>query len=366
MRIGIDARAIVNSPKGIGRYTINILKEILAKDTKNNYFLYSHQNIEGFDNYKNLAKREGKTILKKLKGTLWLQTEGLYLIRKDKLDIFWGTIQVLPYFLPKKIKKILTVHDILYKIYPEAMEKTNLWINKLYLKKSIEISDYIFTVSKNTANDIEKYFKIDIKNKLEITYNGVDKEEFLKIEKNEAKKVVKEKYNIRKNYILALSTIEPRKNLIYLLKAFNAVKDKIKDVELLLVGEKGWKNSEVFEYVEKNLENRVFFTGYVENEMLKYLYSGAELFIMPSKYEGFGIPIIEAISCGTKVIASDIEVFREILIKKELLFSLEDMNEFELKIMETLNLDKVDEVKIDKFDWQKSAEKFLEVSKKND
>lgn len=364
MRIGIDARAIEMNPKGLGRYTISILKEILKIDVKNEYFLYSYKYIPDFNNFNNVKKRIGKTFFRKLKGTFWMQTEGLYMIYKDKLDLFWSPLQILPYLMPRKLKKIITVHDILVKIYPETMEKTNLIINKIYLKNSIKMADCIFTVSKTTLKDIEKYFNLKIKNKTIVTYNGVDTNSIFKIPKLEAKNYILEKFGINKKYILSLSTIEPRKNLIYLLKAFNDLKEKLDDYILVLVGEKGWNESEVFNFINNNLKEKIIFTGYVEEKDLKYLYSASEVFIFPSKYEGFGIPLIEAIACGSKVLASDIEVFREILKDEDILFSLNDIKDIEKKIIENLDLEKKQKIDISEYNWGKSADEILEIIKK--
>ncbi|MCD6594796.1 glycosyltransferase family 4 protein [bacterium] len=193
---------------------------------------------------------------------------------------------------------------------------------------------------------------------------------FHRIAENEIVKIRK-KYNLPKKFIMFLGTIEPRKNLVGLLKAYSSIHTKIEH-KLVIVGGKGWKYSNIFETIEKlQIKDKIIFTGFVATGDLPAIYSSADIFVYPSFYEGFGIPLLESMACGTPVMTSDISSMPEVVGDVALLFdpySVEDIAEKILKLARDnsmrniLSEEGIERAK--KFSWEKSARKILNIYKK--
>jgi len=359
MRIGIDARWLKRNPTGIGVYLYEILMSLLEIDYKNEYYLFSPRSIIFPLKYKNMILCCDKGLWKNIPGTLWLNTRGKNKIINDKIDIFWGTSYVLPSGLPGSIKKILTIHDCSFVKYPETLTFYNRTVLNTLMKKSLKSADIIVTVSKEIKEDIIDLFKI--KKKIKVNYNGINKKDFCAISKTKAKKFLEKKYHIKNDFILSLSTLEPRKNLIVLLKAYQQIQYK---KDLILVGKKGWKYRNIFKYIKKSqLANRIKIPGYIEREDLKYFYSAADCFINPSIYEGFGMPNIEALACSCKVIVSDIPVFHEILGAHVYYFNntISGLVKVIHTCLKNPNPCKINIAK--KYSWKKSAKNMLKIFK---
>jgi len=203
------------------------------------------------------------------------------------------------------IPTILFQHDLIEYYVPNQV-----WYKLLFRKLSFPITlrlvDKIVCVSHNTLNDINKIFKIS-KSKLELIYNGVDVKIFDNIDKKYAKKILLEEHNINYKYLLYVGTItEPQKNLVRLIKAFSLLKESGEKIKLVLVGNNSKGSNLVHnEIINQNLINDVYHAGYVSDENLKYFFSCAELFTFPSLYEGFGLPVLEAMACGCPCLTSN-------------------------------------------------------------
>lgn len=314
MKIGINAYPLSRKFSGPSVYLFNVLKYLEITDTENEYYLYSRDGIklpftnnprwhivitEGFLNYSS---------------TLWMLTALKKRALKDKIDIFWGTENILPLNLPKIVRKVLIVYDLVWCYYPEVLNWDNSIILPLFAKRSIEASDHIITISHSIADEIKKEFKVPSED-LSVIYLGVS-DKFKHLDQEESSEFIAKKHNVSNNYILFVGNIEPKKNLLNLLKAFKIFTQKFSlKYQLLLVGSKRHNSSDIYKAYKKIkfTVKEVKFLDYVDFQDLPYFYSGAKLFIMPSLYEGFGLPPLEAMACGTPVVASDIPVFREIL-----------------------------------------------------
>ena len=314
MRIGIDTYPLIGQYAGIGIYLYNIIKYLEKIDKENEYFLYAPNAIKSFEYNPKWRIRITKGFFNK-SGTFWKQTRARKDLLKDKIDLFWAPNAILPANLPNSIKTVLTVHDLTYVLYPKTLKWDNKIIFPLFFRKSLKKAGEIIAVSESTANEIRKFIP-EINNKISIIYEGISGR-FKLIDKYEAKKYISKEFNISQKYILTVLTLEPRKNLNNLLKAFLIlIRDNPRlDYQLLIAGGSGWRNSNIYKtYQELNLNSKqVKFLGYVHSDDLIELYSGAEIFVFSSLYEGFGLPPLEAMACGTPVVASDIPVFREIL-----------------------------------------------------
>jgi len=310
MRIGIDARVLSNQRTGIGTYLINILRCIEKLDTDNEFFLYSNREIVlPFVNPR-WTKRIGTGIIAKL-GTPWLNTSGRSQMIRDKIDVFWGAQQVLPIGL--KIRKVVTVCDFVWHYYPQTMSKYNLFIHRLFAKKAIINANAILCISENTANDLK--ILVPNSNPVYVTPCAANTD-FKPYGKDESRKYINNKYQFSEKYILSVGTVEPRKNIVSLIKAFKILKDKHRiDSKLVIAGCRGWKTSDLLsEYRKLNFNsNEIVFLGFVSDDDMPKLYSGAEIFVFPSLYEGFGLPVLEAMSCGCPVITSNVSSLPEVV-----------------------------------------------------
>ncbi|MFH1771956.1 MAG: glycosyltransferase family 1 protein [Candidatus Omnitrophota bacterium] len=375
MRIGIDAYPLAKDIKaGISYYSYYIIKNILEADSKNEYFLYNSSGKAGNLDYPNLKVTSTFKVnpLNKF-STLWMLYFAKKQLIKDNIDIFWGIQGIIPLNLPDSIKTVSTIYDLTFFLFPATMSLDNYFVNKFFLKKAVRKVDRIFAISKSTANDVKKIFRGNIEEKMSAIHIGYNEcqDVFGKIDKIEAGRYVVDKLGISDKYILFVGTIEPRKNIIGLLRAFKIIKSKYKlNHQLVIAGGKGWKVSNIFK-VYKNLsfgENEVKFLGYVDEEALAMLYSGADLFVNPSFYEGFGMPSLEAMACGAPVVASDIPVFREVL--GDAAYFTDSRNPESLaKAMQVVltsgelrgSLCGKGKLRYQQFSWKESAKKILSI-----
>lgn len=204
-------------------------------------------------------------------------------------------------------RRLLTVHDLAFMRYPQAaMPSLHHYLN-VVVPRSIQRADHIIADSRNTALDLEATWP-QLEDRISVVQGAVDQEVFCRVSDREALHGVRQKYGIGEEpYVFALSTLEPRKNYPRLIRAFDAARrDSGLPHRLVIGGKKGWLFDEIFATVrELGLEHDVHFPGFVDDADLPALYSGAEFFAYPSLYEGFGLPVIEALACGTPVLTSD-------------------------------------------------------------
>lgn len=371
MRISVDAFPLsLESNSGIPNYVRSLLSHILEVDILNNYFLYSKRPVL-FQDALNLIYRfkDGATVESTSYGnTLWLFTKCVELMQKDKIDIFWGTRHMLPPYLPKGIKKVLTVYDLVWYYYPETMDRYNLLIAKLLFKRSIKKADHIITISKATAKALQEVLHVP-SNKITIAYPAADG--FSRLDKIASAEYIARKYNVSRNYALTVSTVEPRKNLSILMKAFAGLKSS--GLQLLVAGASGWKTTQIYsEYAKLGFSEReVKFLGYIPDEDMNRLYSGACLFVFPSVYEGFGIPPLEAMASGTPVVLSNSSSLPEVGGDAAIFVDPYDVSGWQDIILKVsldrlLQADMIEKgiEQAGRFSWKCAAQQTLEVFEK--
>ena len=311
MRIGIDARIIGTNGRGMERYTRNLVENLTRIDDKNEYFLYTDHNFDdGITLGKNFTVRFIKSSFK------FLPFSNTYLVkevRKNKIDLFH-----FPYntcWLFHRCKTIVTLHDIIPAMYSNEKMKTvgQRFAYKTYLYSIKKNADVIITDSKSSANEITRYLGIS-SSKISVIYLGKERI-FRPIKNKELLDRVRSKYNITNNFIFYTGGFEPRKNVKGLTRAFKLLQKKNRKPFLVISGD--IHNAQYIELkkliTHLNLDKRVIFTGRVSDDELVLLYNAADIFVFPSFAEGFGLPSLEAMSCGTPVVTSNISSLPEVV-----------------------------------------------------
>ncbi len=355
-RIGLDARPLSTRVSGVGRLISEILKYF---PDKNNYefILFSHLSIheshQEILNLPNVSVQKGEGFFSK-KGGLYFLFELPRQIRKMNLDLFWGSQQVAPLFLPKDLPIVLTYCDLVLYLYPDTMRKIAALQQKFFQGSSVKRADFILSISENTRLDLVKKFKFP-ESKIGISYPGADPlklKDFLKIPASDRLNVLPEKF------ILSVSTIEPRKNYPYLLEVFRKYRKLAeKPIPWVIVGRKGWETEKFYsdlEYEQKTFHDIIIIDN-ADDADLHHIYSRAELFLFASVYEGFGIPLLEALIHRKKCIASDIPTFREIGGDSIPYCSLSNSDEWAYEILNQLKSEKIPEIDLEKFSSENSA-----------
>jgi len=362
MKVGIiSAAANQQSSVGISNYTYNLIKELNKLNTDEGFlFLINHQSDTFFTNNKIIINN----IFPVLKTYAWYP----YLIRKlrnRELDLIHNPAQV-PTFFKLKQKYVITIHDLTPFITSSEAKFGRPLIYKLLLPRTLKTADKIIADSNSTKNDLINYFNIP-EEKIRVILLAAD-EKFRPLSNKEIKEA-KQKYSLNFPFILYVGTLEPRKNIPTLIKAFYKLKKKDIINKLVITGKKGWKYKEIFETIDKlNLQNDVVFTGYVSDEDLPALYNAADLFVYPSIYEGFGLPPLEAMACGTPVITSNTSSLPEVVRDAGIMVDPSDVNGLADAMHEVLtneslraNMVKKGLEREEMFSWEKCARETLEV-----
>ena len=365
LRIGIDGREFEKGKiTGIGRYLLDFLKFATENKQGWKFILFCNQ-YTGLDfDAKNLEKI---TIPEKVT-FFWDQIKLPYYLRKEKIDIFLTPYFKAPVFAPCKL--VVIINDLIPIKIQNSKFKIQNFLGRLYFwilgKMAAKRADKIITISNYSKKDIIGMFKV-AEGKIEVVYLGVDKR-YHPVESN--LKEVTSKYGINKRYILYIGNLSPHKNIRGLITAYSKLPDNIKDEYDLVIGGKKDRNYLDLYKLTKDLdlEDKVIFTGFIEEDDLPLIYSGAELFAFPSFYEGFGLPPLEAMACGTTVVASNAASLPEVVGDAGLLVSPENIEELYRVIWQVLtnsklkkNLTQKGLERVKLFNLEKTGKEILEV-----
>jgi len=332
MRLGYDAKRVFHNNTGLGNYSRDLIR-ILSKNYPNNkYFLYNPKpaKIKRLIPDENIIiERKPKNFFAKKLYFLWRSKWIVKDLIKDRIDIFHGLTGELPYGINKtNLKTVVTIHDLIFVRYPALYKPID---RKIYLKKFQDAANnatVIVAISEQTKRDIIGFLKIKPE-KIKVIYQGCHPV----FKKEDLSKQMIEKFKLPKNYILNVGAIIERKNLLTLVKSIKKTKNN-----LVVVGAGTKYLDEVKRYINANkLQNKVFFLTGVSMEELAVLYKNANLFVYPSKFEGFGIPIIEALYSKTPVITSKGSCFNEAGGTHSIYVKPNDVNALSNSITKVLN-----------------------------
>jgi glycosyltransferase involved in cell wall biosynthesis len=281
-------------------------------------------------------------------------------------DLLFIPAHVLPIVHPRR--SVVTVHDLGYLFYPEAHRLLDRLYLDLSTRYNARAASHLIADSSATKRDlIERYgIKPD---KITVVYPGYDEATFQPVKDEAAIEAVKARYGIAGDYILFVGTLQPRKNLARLIEAFADCRLPIADCRLVIAGKKGWLYEEIFQQVEElGLEGSVVFTDYVPEGDLPALLSGARLFVFPSLYEGFGLPVLEAMACGTPVVCSSASSLPEVVGDAAVLVDPMDVKGLAMAIERVLGDEELRAKLIEhgfeqakKFSWERCARETLDV-----
>lgn len=324
MRIGIDVRCLQDGThSGVEEYARSLLEEIFAQDTKNKYILFANAwNTSRVDFswatvYPNVTVRLSRWPNKLLNFCFWY-------LGWPKVDRMLGGMDV--FFMPnlnfialsRDVRFVLTAHDLSFELFPETFSwKRRLWHVFVNFRALVRRADKVIAVSQSTADDLRAVYYTQLE-KITVIPSGI-RDIFKPVDRNDTTLLaIKEKHGLPFKFILSLGTIEPRKNLISLLRAFEVMQasghSELMKYSLVIAGTEGWASRDFFDQVRRSpVRDRIILTGFVEDQDKPGLYSLASAFVYPSLYEGFGFPPLEALSCGTPVIASHSSSLPEII-----------------------------------------------------
>ncbi len=308
MKIGFDAKRAFTNFTGLGNYSRSTLK-ILADDyPQHSYYLYNPRvPDENQIEFLNLPKhadvhiRIPKSFFYELFPSLWRRIGITKDLKKDKIDIYHGLSHELPAGIEKTgIPSVVTIHDLIFKRFPEYYKATDRAIYERKFKEACEVANLVIAISEQTKKDIIQYFNID-ENKIRVVYQSCSSIFHQEIDHMMLMKV-RVKYQLPERFLLNVGTIEKRKNALLIIKA---LKNLDENIPLVIIGKKTPYVEEIKQYlIQHDLEHRVLFHHTISFEELPIIYHLSSAFIYPSRFEGFGIPIIEALQCGVPVIAT--------------------------------------------------------------
>lgn len=363
MRIGIDARLVYYSRAGIGQYIMRLAEALARLDNNEEEFilLQSRKDRTRIVNGHNFNRVSLWT-----PSHHWLEQTTLRLeIGRIRLDVLHS-----PDFIPpfqRNCRSVITVHDLAFLLYPHFLTKEAA---RYYgqIDQAVRHTDHIIAVSESTRQDTIKLLGVP-ERKITVIYEAANPI-YRQVDADEARRHVVETYDLDRDYILFVSTIEPRKNLPGLLHAYRKLLDDYKCSEgLVLAGSRGWLSEEVYDTVEAlHLTDHVRFLGRVPSEHLLYLYNAARLLVHPSFYEGFGLPPLEAMTCGTPTIASNVSALPEVVGDAAILIDPHDIDGLTVAMWRVLTDQDLRASLIAKglkraeiFSWKRAARETLET-----
>ncbi len=298
----------------------------------------------------------------------WMQTRFAWDMWQTRPDRLFLPIQAAPVCLPQGMHVTATIHDLAFRRFPETFPESHLWKLNFMLSACIRQADRLIAVSESTKRDLLEFFPTLETSKVQVIHHGFDGKFFGERLASTELEPTLERYGLRQGrYLLYVGALQPRKNLVRLIRAFETVKRSIPELRLVLCGEPAWLSDEILSARKASpFQNDILLTGRVSFEELRVLYQGARLFVFPSLYEGFGLPLLEAFASGTPVITADNSSLREVAGDGALYVNALDTEDIAEKIGTLWNdealqtaLCRKASVELERFSWDRTAEATL-------
>ena len=360
-RIGIDARLLQMDSTGDSTYWRGLIEALLRLDVEITLYLDARLPEPEINTARSIPIR----ILHACCSRVWSAWTFPRALKEDGIQV--AHVQ---YTIPPRMPcpTITTIHDVSFKRFPEFFRLKDRLILNWAVRRASKKAARIIVPSEHTKNELVQLYRMD-PDKIAITYEGVDAQ-FRPMDRNVTRALVGGKYGIRTPFVLTLGVIQPRKNLGRLLEGFAMLKGNLEsEHKLVIVGKHGWKEADFGRRIaELGLGEEVVLTGYVPHGDLPALYSAADVFVYPSVYEGFGLPPLEAMACGTPVITGDCSSMPEVVGEAGLMVDPYDPNAFAEAMARILaseslraEMSRRGIAQSKKFSWDKMAQETMEV-----
>lgn len=361
-RIGVDARLLSEPITGIGRYLFETLSRMV--DEGHEWYLYSHRPIIIGNWTRNNITIRNWNLKSRPMRMLWAQSILPYWAHKDNIDIFWSPAHRIPRYLPSQIASVVTIHDLVWRHAGTTMRPLSRWLDSKFMMEATKKADKIIAVSSSTAKDLINENRI-LSSKISVISLGISQSLLNNLGSRNQSKLP-----IASQYYLFVGTLEPRKNLQRLIEALSILPADIKKVaKLVIVGGVGWGGVNV-EYLIKlfDVQDYVVHLGYVDDLALAELYKNALFLVMPSIYEGFGLPLIEAMAYGVPAVTSNCSSMPEVIGDAGILVDPFDVHSISAGLSLLLtnqslrsHLSKNAISRAYQFDWNHSSKKTLQT-----
>jgi glycosyltransferase involved in cell wall biosynthesis len=364
MLIGVDASRIARARRtGTEAYSLYLIRALVEIGSSHHFRLYSPASLPA-DAVSIESDTEAEVRVIPFP-RLWTHLRLAWELSRHAPDVMLVPAHVMPLVCP--VATVVTVHDLGYLHYPQTHRRFDRWYLDATTRRHARLAAHIIADSQATCRDLVDQYQADPKY-ISIVYPGYD-ESLHRIEDPETVAAARSRYGIQTTYLLYLGTLQPRKNLVRLLEAFARLQLPTADTQLVLAGKKGWLYDELFARVKRlGLEERVIFPGYVRDEDKAALLSGAAALVYPSLYEGFGLPVLEGMACGTPVLTSNVSSLPEVAGQAALLVDPLDVESIASGMRQIVTDDDlrrrlIEEgyQQIHKFSWVEAAHQVLQV-----
>lgn len=361
MRIAVDLTSLADNFSGIERYAANVTRALLEQDSTNEYILVFKERIfplfEACDETHNVSTlvlprgRGGKLVFLQ-----WTLPRALRKLRAD-VCLFLAFPCPLLYFG----RSVSAIHDLCCWDCPDTMTARSRLLWRALNRKAVGAGRHVITVSEFSKGRIVEHYGIGA-DRVHVAYDGVDGQFFAPCDDADMRRRVAQKYRLPDEFILSLSTLEPRKNLPLLIEAWSGlIEEEGFAYDLVLAGRPGWGMGDLLGGVRESTRPRIHVTGFVDDEDLPVLYSLSDLFVFPSRYEGFGLPPVEALYSGARVLCSDIACLREICGDASHYFESGSVQELRSKLRDLVVTDERQTVPVRRYEWSVAAKVVRDV-----
>lgn len=368
MRVGIDYTAAVRQQAGIGRYTRGLIGALAALDRETSYVLLSAGRDRSGRRWPVNFRQRALPLSDRHLALLWQRLRLPLPVEAftGKLDLFHSPDFVLPPVA--RARAVLTVHDLSFLRYPECFSKPLLAYLLHSVPPAVRRADAILADSESTRRDLVELLQVD-EERIAVIYPGVEPH-FGPAGDEAALRAILARYGLRQPYLLSVGTLQPRKNFVRLIRAYHALRQERRiPHQLVIAGGRGWLSDEIHATIAAlRLEGQVRLTGFVADEHLPALYQGAALFAFPSLYEGFGIPVLEAMACGAPVVTSTVSSLPEAAGEAALLVDPNDVDALTEALWRALDDDALRNAlrargfeQVKRFSWAESARRLRAV-----
>jgi glycosyltransferase involved in cell wall biosynthesis len=309
VRIGFDAKRAFLNKSGLGSYSRNLITALSANFPEPEYFLYTTRTNPDLFNLSspNIRVRVPEAFIHRKMRSYWRSYSVSKQVVKDGIELFHGLSHEIPYHFPvNKVKSVVTIHDLIFLRLPRLYNAIDRYIYRHKFKHACQTANRIIAISKQTASDITEFFGTQ-PDKIDVVYQGCNPLFYNPLSTDE-KKLIRTQYNLPELFLLYVGTIEERKNLLTLVQALHVGKI---DIPLVVIGNPTVYMKKIHNFIERHKSVRIIFYDVLNNYVLRDFYQLSDLFVYPSVYEGFGIPVLEALASKTPVITSKGGCFAE-------------------------------------------------------